>query len=125
MAGDDGLGAEAVLHGHHHRVAGVAVQPRGGQLEVERLAGDDADVKRRQRRRVVGGEKLDVAFVLAADPQAVLAQHRRVLGAAGQHADLADGAEMARQQAADRAGPDHADARDRHQLATARRKSSG
>src|SRR5262249_10721545 len=82
---------------------------------------EDHELRLRQRTRVVGGRDARGEVAAARDTQAVAFERLRVLGPPRQHGDVGDAREMAREEAADRAGAGDADAgHRRHRQANSR-----
>ena len=107
------LGAEPILDGHDGRAGPVAGEPLGNRLELCRLHGDDRELGLGQRFRTGRCANRRVEIVTAGDTKTTLVQGRGVLVAPAEDRGLADAAEMAREEAADDAGSDYADALDR------------
>ena len=106
---DDLVGAEAVLHRHHGRAREVAGEARGDRLEVGALAADEHELRLGQRGRVGRGDDAAVQVGAARDADALVVQRAGVLLAPGEHRHLRDLGEVAREEAADHAGPGDAD----------------
>lgn len=89
----------------------MAFESRCGLVDMGRLGRDDAQVGVPELSRVRRRLELGREVVAARDAQALVAQRPRVLLAPREDDDVRNLREMRRVQAADRPGPDDADAR--------------
>jgi hypothetical protein len=105
---DDLLRAEAVEDRHDRRTAEPPGECVCRRLQPARLGRNDAEVEVGELVRAGGGHDARGELVPAADAQALLVESVRVIFTPGQNEHLGDGGEVAREEAADRAGADHA-----------------